>query len=59
MKISIRLYLAAILSIGICYISLAQSIVTDRPDQTESAVSVPKGSMQIETGFIMAYETVK
>jgi hypothetical protein len=29
----------------------AQVIVTDRPDQTESAVSVPKGIFQLETGM--------
>lgn len=28
-------------------------IVTDRPDQTEAPVLVPKGSLQIETGFMM------
>jgi hypothetical protein len=27
-------------------------IVTDRPDQTEAPVLVPKGSLQVETGFI-------
>jgi len=32
----------------------AQELVTDRPDQTESAVTVPKYSLQIETGI--AYE---
>lgn len=32
----------------------AQEIVTDRPDQTESAAIVPKAKLQIESGF--AYE---
>ena len=27
-------------------------LITDRPDQTESAAIVPKGSLQIETGFV-------
>ncbi len=30
----------------------AQTIVTDRPDQTESSSTVPKGSLQIETGVL-------
>ena len=29
-------------------------LVTDRPDQTESSVVVPKGSVQIEAGFALA-----
>jgi len=29
----------------------AQILVTDRPDQTESSVTVPKGSLQWESGF--------
>lgn len=28
-------------------------IVTDRPDQTEAPVLVPKGGLQVETGFIL------
>jgi hypothetical protein len=28
------------------------SLITDRPDQTESSVTVPLGALQIETGFI-------
>jgi hypothetical protein len=35
----------------------AQELITDRPDQTESAVTVPINSLQIETGF--AYESLK
>jgi Putative MetA-pathway of phenol degradation len=31
----------------------AQTIVTDRPDQTESSSTVPKGSFQIETGILI------
>jgi len=30
----------------------AQDLITDRPDQTESAVTVPLNSLQIETGFV-------
>jgi hypothetical protein len=31
-------------------------IVTDRPDQTESAVTVPKKSLQIESGFTFGWD---
>jgi len=41
-----------LLFILICYSSKAQELVTDRPDQTESAIVVPKGSIQIETGIV-------
>ncbi len=33
----------------------AQSILTDRTDQTEGSTSVPKGSFQIETGVLLYY----
>ncbi len=32
--------------------SVSQDLVTDRPDQTESSVTVPFGSLQIETGML-------
>lgn len=35
----------------------SQEIITDRPDQTESAITVPINSLQIETGFL--YEGLK
>lgn len=31
----------------------AQTIVTDRPDQTESSSTIPKESLQIEAGFLL------
>ena len=31
----------------------AQTIVTDRPDQTESSSTIPSGSIQIETGILL------
>jgi len=34
-----------------------QSIVTDRPDQTESAITVPVRSFQIETGMSLGYSS--
>jgi len=33
----------------------AQNIITDRPDQTESSSTVPKGSFQIETGIVIGF----
>lgn len=33
----------------------AQTIITDRPDQTESSTIVEAGSLQIESGFLLAY----
>ncbi len=33
----------------------AQSIITDRPDQTESSSTVAKGSLQIETGILIGF----
>lgn len=37
--------------------SFSQPLVTDRPDQTESAITIPKYSLQLETGF--AYESLR
>jgi hypothetical protein len=34
----------------------AQDLVTDRPDQTESAVVVPKAAFQLETGWVFSRE---
>lgn len=45
----------------ICFIvifygySSAQTIVTDRPDQTESSSTVPKSSLQIESGVLLSF----
>src|SRR6187402_162399 len=33
-------------------------LVTDRPDQTEAPVLVPKGGLQVETGFIYEKDRV-
>lgn len=32
----------------------APELVTDRPDQTESAVAIPRGLVQVETGYLFA-----
>ena len=34
----------------------AQTIVTDRPDQTESSSTVGKGNLQIESGILVGFE---
>lgn len=36
----------------------SQELITDRPDQTESSVTVPAGSLQIETGISLSYDEV-
>lgn len=38
--------------------SLTAQINTDRPDQTESSSTVPKGALQVETGFQLNYTAV-
>lgn len=48
----LRLILFLLLCSGVCQFSAAQDpIDTDRPDQTESAYTVPKHWLQFETGF--------
>ncbi len=44
-----------ILLILFCETGMAQTIVTDRPDQTESALCVPKGSLQVESGLLFEF----
>ncbi len=38
-----------------CSVSFAQKIITDRPDQTESSSTIPKKSLQIESGMLLKY----
>jgi len=33
----------------------SQKIITDRPDQTESSSTVPKGTLQIESGLLLGF----
>ncbi len=37
-------------------VPLTEPIITDRPDFTESAVTVPRGHLQLETGYTGAYD---
>ncbi len=39
----------------ITYESHGQKIITDRPDQTESSSTVPKKSLQIESGMLIKF----
>jgi hypothetical protein len=36
-------------------IVFSQTIITDRPDQTESSSSIDRGSFQIETGILLGF----
>ncbi|HCZ09307.1 MAG TPA: transporter, partial [Flavobacteriaceae bacterium] len=47
--INIAIRIAFLLFSG-SYFSFSQPIITDRPDQTESAVTLEKGRLQIESG---------
>lgn len=47
-KFTLSFVLLFALSIGSV---MAQTIVTDRPNQTESPLAVPAGALQIESGF--------
>ncbi len=42
-----------------CFTSNSQTIVTDRPDQTESSACVEKGKLQIESGVSLEYTEEK
>lgn len=49
--------LVLVLCMSVCSISLfSQTIVTDRPDQTEASSTVPKGSIQLESGILLQKE---
>ena len=51
LKILLMLFVISFSSVVIAQDEEKESIITDRPDQTESAFLVPKGYFQIETGF--------
>lgn len=40
-------------------LSFAQTIITDRPDQTESSSTVDKGSLQLESGVLLGFTEEK
>ena len=41
--------------IGVSFSVSSQTIITDRPDQTESSSTVPKGSFQLETAVLVGF----
>ncbi len=43
----------AVLTLALAPAAAAQDLVTDRPDQTESSVTVARGQWQIETGWTL------
>ncbi len=47
-------YLTLVLCLSACTV-LSQTIITDRPDQTESSSTIEKGSLQIETGILLGF----
>lgn len=49
----INLLLLIVLLLFVNNLFAQQELVTDRPDQTESSVTVPFKSLQIETGFLL------
>lgn len=51
----LRLFIAICILFLFVQYAFGQELVTDRPDQTESSVTVPKGSLQIESGFLLGY----
>lgn len=51
------LYMILIFAASVAFAAAeAPELVTDRPDQTESAVVVPRGSAQVETGVVYTRE---
>lgn len=51
-KLTIVLMGLLIVTAGYSQDTEAPEMITDRPNQTESAAIVPKGHFQIETGFV-------
>ena len=50
-------YLFTLVLVLFGYLATAQTIITDRPDQTESSSTIGKGELQIESGIL--YGTAK
>lgn len=54
MKYNMKNYLFLLLIFFMVELN-AQTIITDRPDQTESSSTIPQGSLQIESGLLLEY----
>ncbi len=48
---TVLLFISLIIG-SLCFAQTVE-LITDRPDQTESAVTVPQNALQIETGFVV------
>ena len=44
-----------LLMLFVNYTNYGQELITDRPDQTESSSTVPKRSLQIESGLLIGF----
>lgn len=57
-----RIITLALLALSVAFAANAQTekpeIITDRPDQTEAPNLIPKGSFQVETGFVFENDRV-
>lgn len=53
MKVRKSIFLILLFTISLT--SNGQQIITDRPDQTESSSTIPKGSLQIESGILLGF----
>ncbi|MFH4963703.1 transporter [Gaetbulibacter sp. M235] len=51
----LKLNFFAVAFFAVCFLGSAQTMVTDRPDQTESSSTVNKGSLQIESGILLGF----
>ncbi len=52
-------YLLPIFMLAFSILHQAQTIITDRPDQTEASSTVPQGSLQIESGIFLGFTAEK
>ena len=50
------LHLVALVGVSDAALSQVPDLVTDRPDQTESAYTVPKGLWQLEIGALFTHD---
>jgi hypothetical protein len=54
-----KIYLVILILVLFSYNLFSQQIITDRPDQTEASSTIPKGSLQIESGVLMGFTESK
>jgi hypothetical protein len=49
-------YLLTVCCTLLLFVSCMAQIVTDRPDQTESSLTVPSGAFQMESGITASFQ---